>query len=250
MDAQLFDEMAQVQANHWWFQGRRAVVHQALRRWLPEDPARTVLDVGCGTGSMLPMLQAFGKVEGLEASEHAVAACRRQLGDAVTVHTGMLPDGVPAGRRYDVVSAFDVLEHIPDAALQPALGALRAALRPGGLFVCTVPAFRFLWSEHDTVHQHQRRYTDALLRAQLGEAGFDVQWSSYFNTLLFPPIAAARLLGKLLPARRHGGSDLQASGALANAVLGAVFGAERHLVGRVPLPVGVSLLAVARPRAG
>ncbi|MGZ3458418.1 MAG: hypothetical protein ACXU86_07910, partial [Archangium sp.] len=143
-------------------------------------------------------------------------------------------------------------EHIPDVV--GALRGIRSALAPGGRLVLTVPAFGFLWSEHDEVHHHQRRYTVDLLTRQLAEAGLRPRWSSYFNSLLFPPIAAVRLLQRLAPKRRGNAlrSDVEVAHGpgLANQVLEAVFSSERYLVPRVSLPFGVSLMAVASPEAG
>lgn len=251
MEAHLFEEMARTEDHHWWFRGRRNIIEAVLRQHLPPVSQRRILDVGCGTGGNLPLLQRFGQVVGLEGSPDALALCRRRLGPDFPLHQGHIPQDIPPG-RFDVVTAFDVLEHIPDA--EGALRGIRSALAPGGLLVLTVPAFGFLWSEHDTVHHHQRRYTVDLLTAQLTAAGLRPRWSSYFNSLLFPPIAAVRLLQRVLPKSRDNAprSDVEVTGGsgLTNQVLEAVFSAERHVVPRVSLPFGVSLIAVASAEAG
>lgn len=250
MEAHLFEEMARTEDHHWWFRGRRTIIEAVLRQHLPAASERRMLDVGCGTGGNIPLLQRFGQVVGLEGSADALALCRRRLGPDFPLHQGHIPQDIPQG-RFDVVTAFDVLEHIPDAV--GALAGIRAALATQGLLVLTVPAFGFLWSEHDTVHHHQRRYTVDMLSGQLSAAGLRLRWSSYFNSLLFPPIAAVRLLQRVLPKPRDTAprSDVETGGSgLANQVLEAVFSAERHVVPRVSLPFGVSLIAVAAPDAG
>lgn len=250
MEAHLFEEMARTEDHHWWFRGRRGIIEAVLREHLPPVAARRILDVGCGTGGNLPLLQGFGQVEGLEASEQARALCQRRMGASFVLHAGAVPQDLPAG-PFDVVTAFDVLEHIPDAELPGALRGIRDVLAPAGRLVLTVPAFRFLWSEHDEVHHHQRRYTVALLTEQLSAAGLRVRWVSYFNSVLFPPIAAVRLLQRVLPHGRKGEprSDVETTrgSGLVNQVLEAVFSAERHVVPRHSLPFGVSLIAVAGP---
>lgn len=248
MEAHLYEELARQEDSHWWYHGRRAVIRSVLQRRLPAGP-RKILDVGCGTGGMLKLLGEFGQVEGLEGSDDAIRLIRQRHGDSVTIRKGFIPDDIPQRGEYDVVTAFDVLEHLDDPVA--AIRAIRGALRPGGVFVAAVPAFKFLWSEHDEVHHHRRRYTEASLRQELAEGGLDVEWVSYFNTLLFPPIAAARLLGKL---RKGGGgegakSQLQDAPSALNGVLGALFATERLVVPRLKLPVGVSLLAVGRAGA-
>lgn len=173
-------------------------------------------------------------------SPQAIALARGR--GAADIAEGALPDGIPfEGCTFDVVAALDVLEHVgPDRA---ALRALGARLRPGGLLVATVPAFRFLWSGHDTIHHHRRRYRRAELAALVRAAELEPLVLTYFNMLLFPPIAALRLLARLFG--RTGGDDAL-PGRLLNRALEAVFGLEQHLVGRVPLPFGVSLLVIAR----
>lgn len=173
-------------------------------------------------------------------SPQAIAFARRRT--AADIAEGALPDGIPfEGCLFDVVAALDVIEHVePDAA---ALQALGARLRPGGMLVVTVPAFRFLWSGHDAIHHHRRRYRRAELAALVRGAELEPLVLTYFNTLLFAPIAAMRLLARLLG--RKGGDDAL-PGRLLNRALETVFGLERHLIGRVPLPFGVSLLMIAR----
>ncbi len=247
MEAHLYEEMARVEEHHWWFRGRRAVILAVMQQHLEPRPARRILDVGCGTGGNLAALQQFGQVEGLDHSEEALRFCRERLGPDFPLHRGTLPEGLPPG-RFDVVTAFDVLEHLSDPVCT--LRAIRQTLEPNGTLVCAVPAFPFLWSTHDEVHHHQRRYTLALLRQQLAEAGLRIRWSSYFNSLLFPPIAAVRLLQRLGPKQQSARSDVETGGPTwANRLLETVFSAERFVVPRVSLPAGVSLLALASPES-
>jgi len=188
------------------FLGRRAIVQKLLRTWMPPDKSRRILDVGCGTGAMLEMLQEFGKVEGLESSSAALQHCRNRLGSKVELHEGSLPGGLPEDRRYDVITAFDVLEHIQDSAA--ALSQVRQALAPTGYFVCTVPAHQFLWGPHDVINHHFRRYGRTQLVEELTLAGFRVRWISYFNSVLFAPIAFCRLWNNATRRKRAPQSDL------------------------------------------
>jgi len=242
VDEPVYDELAAVEGRHWWFQGRRRILADVLRRRLRTlgRPVR-IVDVGSGTGEMLDMLQEFGSVVGLDASPKAIGYCRARFGDDLQVCLGRIPDDVPAGA--DLITAFDVVEHLEDD--QGALAGLHDRLADDGVFVCTVPAFPFLWSDHDVVHHHYRRYTRSVLRHRLEEAGFQVERISYFNTTLFPAAAAVRLLHR---ARRgaSSGSDVAVPPSWANRSLLAVFGAERFLLRFMSLPFGVSLLAVCR----
>ena len=247
MEQGLYDEFADVGERHWWFVARRRVIRAVIGSEIgvASLDGRSVLDVGCGTGEMLEMLSEFGPVRGLDFSERAVDYCRERLGAGVDVSVGRIPEDIPTDGRLGLVTAFDVIEHLDDPVA--ALVTMRAALAPTGWLVVTVPAFQFLWSSHDDENHHKRRYTRRLLRRHLTEAGFRVERSSYFNTLLFPAVAAIRLGRKVLPARKEQASDLRMPGERLNALLTRLFGAEAIAISRFSLPLGVSLIAVARP---
>jgi SAM-dependent methyltransferase len=245
VDERLYDQFADIGDRHWWFGARRQIIGAVLRDVLPADPERNLLDVGCGTGTMLGMLSAFGSVHGLEMSPEAIEACRVTYGDAVDVRQGSVPDDVPSDASFEVVAAFDVIEHLDDDA--SALQALREATRPGGLLVVTVPAFMFLWGQQDELSHHRRRYRRGELRDAIEDAGFVIDRMTYFNTWLFPLVAAIRVTRRLLPGRnRPPGSDFDMSSRGVDRVLERVFASERHLLRRVSFPFGVSLLALAR----
>jgi len=143
-------------------------------------------------------------------------------------------------RHYDLIGAFDVIEHIDDD--QAAINSIAAKLKPGGKFVMTVPAHQWMWSAHDTVNHHKRRYSKRGLRRLIEGSPLKLDKIGYFNSLLFPLAIAERLAAKL---RGKEDADLKLPFAPLNTALEKTFAAERHLVGRLPLPVGLSLFAVA-----
>jgi SAM-dependent methyltransferase len=240
MERAVFDRMAELDQEHWWFLARRRILDQVIARIVRPPEAARVLEVGCGTGHNLAMLSRFGKVEACELDKCARALARKRLGKRVK--DARLPDLSMFERNaFDMVALLDVLEHVPDD-----IGSLRAIhrrLKPGGALVLTVPANPWMWSAHDVAHHHFRRYTRAGLSRLFMQAGFEVQLLSYFNSLLFPPIAAARLLNE---ARGHDSADDALPGATVNALLNGEFGLEAGLIGRMPMPFGVSLVAVVR----
>lgn len=187
------------------------------------------------------MLSEFGALAAFELDEEARAIARRKL--AIDVKSGMLPDGIPfKPGTFDVVVAFDVIEHVEhDVA---SLAKLREQLAPGGRLMMTVPAVPWLWSQHDVTHHHYRRYTRKRLDDALRRAGLEPLRVSYFNTLLFPAIAAMRLYKNVLGLKEEG--DDRMPSAFVNGMLKRIFGFESNLVGRIHLPIGVSLLAVAQ----
>jgi SAM-dependent methyltransferase len=247
MDQDFYREYYELEDRHWWFVGRREVFLRVLdRHFGPRTSAAgRVLDVGCGTGTMLGHLSRYGTVQGVDASEEAVRFCRERGVEGV-----VQADGVPLpfdSASFDLVTALDVIEHA-DADVE-LLAELRRVARPGGTLLVSVPAYRFLWGPQDEISHHKRRYTARLLRLRIADAGWTLERLSYFNTLLFPPIAAVRLL------RRDRGDDpprsdfeLTKPGRL-NALLARTFSLEAPLVERFDLPFGVSILALAR-RAG
>lgn len=275
MDPSLYHRFYEVEDRHWWFAGRRAVVGALLEEALRAPGAgagaadveghhakagtplaRRILDVGCGTGGMLPLLSRFGHVTGTDSEPLALEYCRRRGFE--DVH---LQDGFIAPAPFDVVTLFDVLEHVPDHV--GFLGWIRGLLKPDGHLVLTVPAFPFLWSRHDDLNHHQRRYRRADLKATLEQGGFRVQRLTYFNFWLFPAAVATRAGGSKPGAGRDAATrDITPSrdpaadaddilkplriGA-ANPLLTRVFASEAGLIRRFDLPWGVSLGAVARP---
>jgi len=223
---------------HWYFRGRRAVILGALRRVLPRRSLR-LLEIGCGTGSMLGLLGEFGEAVGVETNDVLLAAARAA---GLDVRKGALPAGLPVPPGWaDVVLLLDVLEHLDDDVA--GLRAAHRVLREDGVLVVTVPAYAWLWSGHDVALGHRRRYAAAGLRRLVESSGYRVERLSYFNTVLFPAIAAVRLYKRLRRDERH---DLEHPGPRFNAFLEWLFALERHVVRRPGLPFGVSLLVVAR----
>lgn len=240
MDRYLHAQFAEIEWSHWWFLGRRAILRDVLAGNV--ERGGEVLDVGCGAGAMIPVLKEFGRVTAMDTSAEALDYCQ-QLFPEVTFLEGIVPDDLPPGRQYALVTAFDVIEHIDDDV--GALASLRDVLAPGGRFVCTVPAYQWMWSPHDDLNDHKCRYTARLLRARLETAGFTVDKLSYFNSLLFPVVAFLRLFRRHLLRRTELSSDFDLLAPPVNRALAALMGSERFVLRRATLPYGVSIVAVA-----
>jgi SAM-dependent methyltransferase len=238
MERAVFDRMAELDSRHWWFLARRRILADLIARDVPLPDDARILEIGCGTGHNFEMLGRFGTIDALEIDEGARALASSRLGREVG--TAPLPElsGVPDG-HYHLIALLDVLEHIEED--RASLASIRRKLAPGGRILLTVPANQWMWSAHDAAHHHHRRYSKAGLRQVIESAGLKVHTLTYFNTLLFPLAAAARIAGKLMGKKE---SDDTLPPAPVNSLLGTVFGLERHLVGRVPLPAGVSLVAL------
>jgi SAM-dependent methyltransferase len=204
-----------------------------------------ICELGCGTGGNLAAVAEQHDVVGVECSPHALEYARRRLGDRV--RHGSLPDDVPLpADSFDVVLLTDVLEHIENdaASARTALGLLR----PGGIVVATVPAYQWLYSPRDAAHHHFRRYSRRRFCELWPTRDAEILLLSFYNTLLFPPAAAARLATKLLPRRAKLG-DLTIPPAPLNRLLACIMRSEASFLGRIPLAFGLSLVAVVRKRA-
>jgi SAM-dependent methyltransferase len=246
-----YAEYAAVQSTHWWYLARAEILESILRQYLPADRTRRLLDLGCGPGGMRPMLSQFGRLVSTDFTFDALQFCRAQLLDYLVAADGMrLPFG---DAQFDAVCMFDVIEHLSDDA--QAARELHRVLKPGGHAVITVPAFQWLWGRQDIVSHHYRRYNAPQLQSVLTGAQFDILKLSYFNTFLFPPVAAVRLAFRLGGLNRgksaeEVSSDLQmARRGPVNSALRKLFAAEKGILRQGNFPFGVSLLCVARKRA-
>jgi SAM-dependent methyltransferase len=239
MERAVYEQMAEYDQKHWWYRARREVLAELIRRLADPPKDARILEIGCGTGHNLPMLGEFGAVDALELDDEARAMAEKRLGRAVM--SAPLPElaGVPE-HQYDLVGAFDVIEHIDDD--RAALVSIASRLKPGGKFVMTVPAHQWMWSAHDVVNHHKRRYSKGALKRLVERSPLKLERIGYFNSLLFPLAVAERLSSRM---RGKEDVDLKLPSAPLNKALERCFAAERHLIARLPLPPGLSLFVVA-----
>ncbi len=242
MEATAYIDMARVQDTHWWYRARRRILATVIAGLGLPSQAK-ILEVGCGPGGNLAMLDGFGEVCALEPYGPAADVARSR--GSWLIKPGSLPAGIDFDGPFDLIAAFDVIEHVEDDVA--ALSALAQRVGPGCRFIMTVPAYQWLWSAHDVHNHHFRRYTRSLLSARLQQAGFEIERISYFNTLLFPLIASVRLIQSMLGIAAK--AEEITPGLLANKILEAVFSSEMALLNVTNLPFGVSLLAVARRKS-
>jgi SAM-dependent methyltransferase len=228
---------------HWWFRGRRRVLNQVVSRLaLPVSPR--ILDAGCGSGRNMVELTRYGKVTGVELSEVALAAAReRGVGEVVAGSVMEMPFPEDS---FDLAVCLDVIEHLEDD--RGALRELRRVVAPGGTLLVTVPAYQWLWSSHDTVHHHYRRYRRNTLLRAAREAGWCGERSTYFNSLLLPVAVIVRALKRGRSGAGESSPELWVPPAPVNSMLQQPMNLEAAVIGRAgrSIPAGLSLLALLR----
>lgn len=242
-DPALFGELARLEARNFWFQSRNRLIAWALRRYFAR--AQSLLEIGCGTGFV--MAGIAGALPGIKiaASEAHVSGLRFAAQRVPGAHLMQMDArAVPFAAEFDVVAAFDVIEHIEDD--RAVLREMHRAARPGGGILLTVPQHPWLWSEFDARARHVRRYTARDLREKVLSAGFEIVRMTAFVSLLLPLMMLSRLRPRAPGSDYDALAELRLAGWL-NATLGAVLACERGLIrAGLGLPAGGSLLVVAR----
>lgn len=245
MEDTAYRQFIELERSHFWFVGRRRIFFHLLDRELDGRRDLEVLDVGCGAGGMIEPLGRYGRVTGIDNSPELVKFCHERGFEQVKL--GSAYELPVADCSVDLITLFDTVEHVPDDLR--ALRECARALAPGGLLFISVPAYQFLYANNDRVAHHERRYTARGLRRRLVGAGFQSPHVTYFNTLLFPAILPAVLAKKATERLRDPGDATNLSvrvPRLLNRALAATMGSERHLLSRVRLPFGHSVIAIAR----
>jgi SAM-dependent methyltransferase len=243
MEEWAYQEDYDMEDRHWWFRSRRRVLWALLQR-TDLKPSPRILDAGCGTGRNLAEFGRLGSAEGVDHSPQAVEFCRRRGLEGV--RQAVIEDLPFECGRFDLIFATDVIEHLPDD--RPALEELRRVAAPGARVIVTVPAYNWLWSEHDRSYHHYRRYSRPMLRRRLRAHGWEPTVDTYFYSALLPPVAAVRMLQRLR-SNGNGKSDLQMSPRALDRWLEMPVRFEASLIRRgVSLPAGVSLGMVCRLR--
>ena len=187
--------------NHWWWRSHEAILLRTLRSLRLPGPVE-ILDVGCGDGLFFPELRNFGTVSGIEVDASLIAPGSPHR---PRISNKPLGDPAHAGRRFDLITALDVVEHIDDD--RAAIDAMVHMLRPGGFLVLTVPAFMCLWDHHDEINGHFRRYTARDLRERLAGLGQTVELRYVFPSLFFGKLVF-RWLNRLRLVRRFSTTSL------------------------------------------
>jgi SAM-dependent methyltransferase len=245
MEREQYAVMARREERHWWYAGMRRVALAVLSEVLRDRSGLLILDAGCGTGGTSIRLQQFGRVVGVDLAWDALAPARAKgLKSAARASIEALPFGPAA---FDLVTSFEVVYHLGVSSDLQGLKEMRRVLKPNGLLLLRVPAHDWLRGAHDRLVHTRHRYSRDEIVSKLRTAGFALEYLSWANTVLFPPAVAKRLL------ERSNGHDAAAEPDLwqppepFNTLLESAVAIESLAIPRrVPLPFGLSLLALAR----
>jgi SAM-dependent methyltransferase len=245
MEREQYAIMARREERHWWYAGMRRVALAVLGQALDGRRGLRILDAGCGTGGTTVELRRFGDVVGVDLAWAALQPARdRGLRDLARASIEHLPFGAAT---FDVATSFEVVYHLDVGSDTCALREIHRVLKPGGLFMLRVPAHDWLRGEHDRLVHTRHRYSRAEVLTKLGQAGFAIERLSWANSLLFPPAVAKRLLERPNGKGHAAEPDLWQPPAALNGLLQGIVGIEALAIPRgVPLPFGLSVLAVAR----
>jgi SAM-dependent methyltransferase len=227
---------------HFWRIGRRHILLELIEKHAPRgtNGGRRVLDIGGACSILSQELARFGEVTMVEPDAPTAMFAKEKFG--LDVRVGHLPNEMPVDGQFDIITLFDVIEHIEDD--YAALSAVRELLRPGGLLVLTVPALMLLWSDFDVANHHFRRYEKAGFRAVVERSGFSIERLSYFSSLLFPLVAVERVAQRVRGVKAVAEYEVKVPPRPLNETLLAVMEVERVLLRKMDMPIGSSLFAI------
>ena len=234
---------AHLEINHWWFIIRQKIILQLLQKYVTgvKNTSYKILNVGAAGGASSKWLSQFGEVYSLE---YDTAFTESLLAQNIAVVQGSITSIPFSNNEFDLVCAFDVIEHVKDD--EKAFAELQRVCKPAGKICITVPAYQFLWSRHDNINEHQRRYTNTNLKKLVSKQPYNkIIYRTYFNTILFLPIFLVRIIENIFkknPDIVKSDFEYYQTSSFINMVLQKIFSVELFLLKFIRLPFGVSLL--------
>lgn len=237
-----FEHLAKMEEKYWWHAGRLRIIQKQLQLINKDKSNTQILNIGCGTGGTVPLLEQYGEVVNVDVSKEAIKYCEDKGVKNIHLYNGRnLPF---SDSSFDIGVALDVLEHIKDD--DEALMEWWRVLKPGGVLVMTVPAYQWLWSKHDDNLHHFRRYRAFRLKQMLISGGFEVKKCTYAIVFSFPLIAAFRVLRKVIGTEQK--STYVQLPTIINSLFTKLLYMEAKIITKVNFPFGTSILLIARKR--
>ena len=227
--------------SYWWFIARNRIVYELILDKTGLKSGDKILDIGCGTGGFTKLLAGKFDVAGLDMSETALNYCRKR--GLEKLYSGYIEDFPADEFQPKAAVMLDVIEHIEDD--KKVVKQVFDLLPKGGYLISTVPAYQWLWSRHDEVHMHFRRYKKKNFTGMLKSAGFSIDYTSHFNTFLFTPAVLKRFTEKITGSKADESPVDEVSPGL-NRVFTKIFMSERNILKGISLPFGLSIVCIAK----
>lgn len=237
-----YSRMAKREQSYWWHVGRLETIDTWLRHHVRPSSRAKILNVGCGTGGTLPVLEKYGNVTNVDVSPEAIKYMRKNGYKVIKVQDFLLPF---KDREFDVVVAFDVLEHIKEH--EEALSEWSRVLKKNGAILFTVPAYQWLWSDHDVSLHHHRRYTKKLIR-RIKPASVSINRSSYFISFSLPMVVGFRFLNKVLGRKSDSETSYVNVPSWVNSLFIKFLWGESGLQKYITFPFGTSVITMMRKK--
>ena len=231
--------------NYWWFTARNGIIYNYILNNAKLPLKSNILDVGCGTGGFVSKIAEKYNVICLDSSPIALDYCKKR---GLELRYNMYLQDFPKSEyKIDAITILDVVEHVDDD--YDILKTAYNILEDGGKIFLTVPAYMWMWSQHDEVHQHKRRHTKKQINDLLKKTGFEIDYSTYFDTFLFLPAVLKRVLDKIFKVKKKETEPVEQVPNFLNVLFSKIFKAENIFIKRnLKFPFGVSIFTVARKR--
>lgn len=247
MQADYYREYYSLERNNWWFLARKKILQDQIRKLFISNKDLKILNVGAALGASTIMLQEFGEVTSVEYNKECCDFVNE------TLHLNFIHGSITElpfkENEFDLVCAFDVVEHVSDD--KTAVSELHRVCKPGGYTFTTVPAFKILWSEHDVINEHVRRYKMSNYLSLFKGVKAKIHFRSYYNFYLFPAVAIFRILSAAIKGkaaeRKPRSDNSKIQNGFVSASLLRIFKSESFFLKRgIRFPVGISLMVISR----
>ena len=240
-------EIFKNEESHWWFVGTRNIVFSQIDRYFNKNKGLKILDVGCGTGIVIKRLEKYGDTFGIDISNKAIEFCKkRNIKNILKANAIKIPF---SNDNFNLVVSLDVLEHIKHD--NNSISEIYRVLKKDGIALLTVPAFNFLWSNHDEALHHFRRYSIKEIKNKILKYDFDLIKISYYNFFFFLPILIFRILKKIYNKKgkeKKRKTDVINTPRIVNKLFTFILNVEAKILNKLNLPFGVSILVIIKKR--